>query len=35
MSDSELYTDVAFMYVILLGLVFLALVVLLPRMVMG
>ena len=35
MSESELYTDVAFMYIILLGLLFLALVVLLPRMALG
>ena len=35
MSESELYTDVAFMYVILVGLLFLALVILVPRMVVG
>ena len=35
MSESELYADVAFMYIILLGLIFLALAMLLPRMVAG
>lgn len=35
MSESDLYTDVAFMYIILLGLIFLALAMLLPRMVTG
>jgi hypothetical protein len=35
LSESELYTDVAFMYVILVGLLFLALVILVPRMVVG
>ena len=35
MSESELYTDVAFMYIILLGLIFLALAMLLPRMIAG
>jgi len=35
LSESELYADVAFMYIILLGLIFLALAMLLPRMVAG
>ena len=32
-SESELYADVAFMYVLLLGLMFIALAVLLPRLI--
>jgi hypothetical protein len=35
LSETELYTDVAFMYIILLGLIFLALTILLPRMIAG
>ncbi len=32
MSETELYTDVAFMYILLIGLVLFALTLLLPRM---
>lgn len=35
MSEMELYTDVAFMYILLIALVFLALTLLLPRMTAG
>lgn len=35
MSEMELYTDVAFMYILLIGLVLLALTLLLPRMTVG
>lgn len=35
MSEIELYTDVAFMYILLLGILFLAVILILPRLVLA